>query len=411
MTAPLRQPAKLSVLDYAFSLLDSAASPQDFTIILRFSNPPPLENLRAGATSATNRYPVSGCKIKNRRWAPGTTEPLPLNGNGQPSLERFINDRFDVRRQSAVRQVLFANDETEARLVTRFHHAAADGLSAALWLGHQLSVAYGLSEPETTPAAFAEVALRESQTSVRRSAFAYSGASDPLWTTNYIASGARQWHTISFPADDLRRRCRRARGFTYSDLLATCTLEVLSSWNRKHVSKPTQKIGLWYPLNVRRNSTSGFGNGTSRIRVYARFAPQTSLIDKAREVRKQVSWATINGEWVVPQAPLFTRLPRSIVGPLLNGYLKQPTVDMATGVFSHAERWAGEAREAFKYVTQIECVGLLHSRQRLAINGATHQGQTWLTFTYDPALLDAADVCALARMFEHQIELARRELA
>src|ERR1700754_334492 len=291
MTAPLHQHVKLSVLDYAFSLLDSANSPQDFTIILHLNNPPSLENLRAGATSATNSYPISGCTIKNRTWVPGTRELLPLNGNGQPSLDRFVNDRFDVRRYSPVRQVLFASDdETEARLVTRFHHAAADGLSAALWLGHQLSVAYGLIEPETTATSFAEVALRDLDKSVWRSAFAYNGASDPLWTTNYIPSGARQWLSINFPANDLRYGCRRARGFTYSDLLATCTLEVLSRWNQRHVAKTQHKIGLWYPLNIRGNPTSGFGNGTSRIRLYARYSPTASLIEKTREIRKQVSW-------------------------------------------------------------------------------------------------------------------------
>ena len=413
MTAPLDNQAKLSTLDYAFSLLDSADSPQDFTIVLHLNNPPSLDALRAGATSAINRYPISGCKLNNRSWvyAAKAGVQLPLNGNGRPSLESFVNDRFDLRQQNPVRQVLFAGAKTETRLVTRFHHAAADGLSAALWLGHQLSVAYGLIEPVTTAARFDEVALRESSTSVRRSAFAFSGASDPLWTTNYIPSGARQWHTINFPANDLRMRSRRARGFTYSDLLATCTLEVLSQWNQSHTAKTTQKIGLWYPLNIRGNYGSGFGNGTSRIRLYARYPSNASLVDKAREIRKQVTWATTHGEWVVPKVPLFTRLPRPIVAPLLNGYLKQPTVDMATAVFSHADRWAGDAAEAFKYVTRIECVGLLHARQRLAINGATHQGQTWLTFTYDPALLDAADVRELARMFEQQIALARKELA
>jgi hypothetical protein len=84
---------------------------------------------------------------------------------------------------------------------------------------------------------------------------------------------------------------------------------------------------------------------------------------------------------------------------------------MASAVFSHADRWAGDAAEAFKYVTRIECVGLLHSRQRLAINGATHRGQTWLTFTYDPALSDASDARELARMYEEQIAIARKELA
>lgn len=409
MNAPNPNPAKLSMLDYAFSLLDSADSPQDFTIILHLNNPPAIESLRAGALSATNRFPVSGCTIKKRTWTPGITGQLPINGNGQPSLERFVNDRFDVRRESAVKQVLFANGETEARLVTRFHHAAADGLSAALWLGHQLGVAYGLTEPETTGASISEVALRDAEKSVWRTTSAYSSASDPLWTTNYIPSGARRWLTTNFPANDLRQGCRRARGFTYSDLLATCTLEVLAHWNQKHTPN-AEKIGLWYPLNIRGNSTSGFGNGTSRIRLYAQYPPQMPLIDKAREIRKQVSWATEHGEWVLPKMPLFTRLPRAIVAPLLNGYLKQATVDMATAVFSHADRWAGEAAEAFKFVTRIECVGLLHARQRLAINAATHQGQTWLTFTYDPALLDAAEVRELARMYEQQIAIARKEL-
>ncbi|HKS09786.1 MAG TPA: hypothetical protein VJS13_09590 [Pyrinomonadaceae bacterium] len=410
MTAALHNHAKLSTLDYAFSVLDSGDSPQDFTIILHLNNPPSLERLRAGAASATNRYPISGCKIKKRAWVPGNSGQLPINGNGRPSLDQFVNDRFDVRRHSPVRQVLFADGETEVRLVTRFHHAAADGLSAALWLGHQLSVAFGLIEPETTAASFAEVALRHLEKSVWRSTFAYNSASDSLWTTNYIPSGARQWLSISFPANDLRRACRRARGFTYSDLLATCTLEVLSRWNQQHDSKTTHRIGLWYPLNIRGNSASGFGNGTSRIRLYARYPREASLVEKAREIRKQVSWATAHGEWVVPKVPLFTRLPRPIVAPLLKGYLKQPTVDMATAVFTHADRWAGDAAAAFKFVTRIECVGLLHSRQHLAINAATHQGQTWLTFTYDPALLDVEHARELARMYEEQIALARKEL-
>ncbi|HEX5889227.1 MAG TPA: hypothetical protein VFY61_11005 [Pyrinomonadaceae bacterium] len=411
MNGPLRGETQLSVLDYAFTLMDSAESPQDFTIILHVRNPPSLENLRTGAASAMARYPVSSCTLKKRSWIHAPQPPsLPINGNGQPALEQFVNERFDLRRESPVRQVLFVDGETEARLVTRFHHAAGDGLSAALWLGHQLSVAYGLVEPETIRAPVSEVSLRQSETKVRRSAFAYHGASDPLWTTNYIPSGARGWLTINFPANDLRLGCRRVRGFTYSDLLATCTLEVLSHWNQKRQPKTQHKIGLWYPLNIRGNPTSGFGNGTSRIRLYARYPREASLSDKAREIRKQVAWATAHGEWVVPKVPLFTRLPRQIVAPLLNGYLKQPTVDMATGVFSHADRWAGDAAEAFKNVTQIECVGLLHSRQHLAINGATHQGQTWLTFTYDPALLDAEHAREIAGLYEQQIALARKEL-
>jgi hypothetical protein len=412
MSERLRHSTELSKLDYAFSLLDSADSPQDFIIILHLSNPPSLEDLRAGAASATNRYPTSACTIKNRSWVRATNggAQLPLNGNGASSVESFVNERFDARREAPVKQILVSNGDTETCLVTRFHHTAADGLSAALWLGHQLGVAYQLLEPQTTVASFAELPLRTATASVRRSVFAYNGASDPLWTTSYIPSGARQWLTINFDATELRQACRKARGFTYSDLLAACTLELFAAWNQRHDPRAHPRIGLWYPLNIRAKSPPGFGNGTSRIRLYARYPPDASFADKGREVRRQVAWSTEHGEWVIPQLPLFTRLPRPIVAPLLNGYLKQPQVDMATGVFSHADRWVGEAAESFKYVTGIECVGLLHSRQRVAINAATHQGRTWVTFTYDPALLEASDARELVEMYEQQIAAARKEI-
>ena len=415
MSRRFRNEKKLSTLDFAFDLLDGSHSPQDFAITLYLRNAPSFEALRRGAESATKRFPISGSTIKNRSWIYDAHLSVKrINGE---SVQSFVNERFDLRRQNPVKQIVSTCGDDEACLVTRFHHAAADGISAALWLGHQLSVAYGFIQPETAPGSFSEITLRASTISTRRSSFAYRGASDPLWTTNYIPSGARNWFTIDFTATDLQRGCRKARGFTYSDLLATCVLETLRTWNQTHdpnlTSAPnsTPKIALWYPLNIRGNPRTGFGNGTSRVRLYARYSRGASLVEKAREVRKQVSWTTEHGEWVVPEWPLFTRLPRPIVGPLLNGYLRQPTVDMATAVFSHADRWAGDAAEAFEYVTRIECIGLLHTRQHLAINGATHHGRTWITFTYDPALLDEADALELGRIYERQIALARKELA
>jgi hypothetical protein len=163
-------------------------------------------------------------------------------------------------------------------------------------------------------------------------------------------------------------------------------------------------------MNIRSRSFEGFGNGTSRIRLYARYEQSAPLITKAREVRRQISWTTEHGEWAIPEIPLFNRLPDWIVGPGLRRYLNRPSVDMATGVFSHADRWAGEAREAFQHVNRIECVGLLHPRQGLAINGATHRERTWLTFTYDVGLLRATDVDQLVEIYKDQLALARAEL-
>jgi hypothetical protein len=165
------------------------------------------------------------------------------------------------------------------------------------------------------------------------------------------------------------------------------------------------------PMNIRRNSDEGFGNGTSRIRVYARYDPAARLVDKCREVRRQVAWSSEHGEWVVPEIPWFTRLPRPIIAPLLRGYLNRASVDMATGVFSHAGSAMANACEAFKHVKKIESVGLLHPRQNLAINAATHHGHTWLTLTYDPGLLTTDDANELSRLYEQQIALAYESLS
>ena len=374
---------KLTVLDRAFKLLDGPTSPQDFTLILHFDEPLHRERVEAGAKSAREHY---GREI---------------NIETRINIEQFVNERFKPCRNYPIKQMLDG-----ATLATRFHHAAADGLSAALWLGHQLSVGYGLTPPSRS----AELSLRRAAISVRRSKFAYDGACDPLWTSGPARLGTRRWKTFSFPASDLRHACRRAGGFTYSDLLATCTLEMFRLWNESHIRNGAPRVGLWLPMNIRSRSFEGFGNGTSRVRLYARYSPSASLIEKAREVRRQVSWTTEHGEWAVPEIPLFTRLPSAITAPALRGYLNRPSIDMTTGVFSHADRWAGDAREAFKNVQRIECVGLLHPRQNLAINGATHRGQTWMTFTYDTGLLSNTDAEQLIRMFDQQIALAREEL-
>ena len=408
---------RMSLLDRAFYLLDSARSPQDFTLVLHLNEAPDVERFYTGAKSAMNRFPTSACCIDKQSWVWRENKYFKLEivntaseCETTPALERFIDERFDLRRQPPVKQILVMDGSSRACLATRFHHAAADGLSAALWVGHQLNVAYGYEAMQVERGAFDGPVLRRVPASVRRSRFAFDGASDRLWTTNLRRSGARRWLTIGFPATELQRACRRAGGFTYNDLLATCTLEVLTRWNSTHEDRES-KIGIWLPMNVRRESNGGFGNGTSRIRVYARYDSNVNLIEKCREVRRQVSWTSAHGEWAVPDIPWFTRLPHPIIAPLLRGYLNRPSVDMATGVFSHAGSAMANAGEAFRHVERIECVGLLHPRQNLAINAATHHGQTWLSFTYDPTQLTTVDIKELSRLYEQQIVFARQELS
>lgn len=406
---------RMPLLDVAFHLMDTARSAQDFTLILHLRDSPDIDSFYAGAKSAMNRFPTSASCIDGHAWVWRENKYFKLqivsvvtDSESRSAIERFIDEPFDLRHQPPVRQMLILSGPRTASLVTRFHHSAADGLSAALWLGNQLNVAYGREPIEVERRPFVELPLRNSPTSVRRSEFAFAGASDRLWTSDSRRSGRRRWLTIAFAATKLQKACRRAGGFTYNDLLATCTLEVFSQWNHAHFGE--SKIGLWVPMNIRRETRHGFGNGTSRIRLYARYNKDASLVEKCREVRRQVAWTSKHGEWVVPEVPWFTRVPRPIIGPLLRGYLKLPSVDMATGVFSHAGSWIANAGEAFKHVERIECVGLLHSRQSVAINAATHRNDTRLTFTYDEQLFSGSEARQLAQMYEQQIASAQEAL-
>ena len=406
---------RMPLLDRAFDLLDSARSPQDFALILHLNDAPEVDRFYTGAKSAMNRFPVSACCKDRQAWVWRENKYFKLEivtaaseFETKSAIERFVDETFDLRREPPVKQMLVLDGSSGGCLVTRFHHAAADGLSAALWVGHQLNVAYGFEAEQHERGEFNGLALRRLATSVRRSQFAFDSASDRLWTRRSRRSGVRRWFTIGFPATSLQKACRRAGGFTYNDLLATCTLEVLYQWNSTLGSRT--KIGLWMPMNVRRESNVGFGNGTSRIRIYARYDPNANLIEKCREVRRQVSWTTENGEWVVPQIQWFTHLPRPFIRLLLRGYLHLPSVDMATAVFSHAASGMANACAAFRHVERIECVGLLHPRQSLAINAATYEGHTWLSLTYDPALLTIDDVTELSTLYENQLALARQEL-
>ena len=171
-----------------------------------------------------------------------------------------------------VQQLVVVDDVTnEVKLVTRFHHAVADGLSAAMWVSHQLRVAHEKIAPVAEVSPFQNLHLRSHPSPVKKSRYAYRGPSNPLWTRRAKPSRARRWRTIEFAAGELREGCRRAGGFTYNDLLATCALQVFTRWNSLHCNGRQQKVGLWLPVNIRQQSAVGFGNGTSRIRLYPRY--------------------------------------------------------------------------------------------------------------------------------------------
>jgi hypothetical protein len=410
--------ARLSAIDLVCSIMDSPRRPLDFALLSHLNDAPILEALLAGERSARNLYPATGSYIDKRHWVRLIEPETALTATSVSSpedvgrtIEEFLDGPLDLRRQMPVQQLVIRNNlNAEVKLLTRFHHAVADGLSAAMWLGHQLRVARGkeAAVPEALP--FQGLPLRSHSSSVRRSRFAYRGPSDRLWTRSNQPARTRRWITIEVPAAELREGCR-TRGFTYNDLLATCALTVFSRWNLLHCNGRRHKIGLWLPVNIRQHSATGFGNGSSRIRLYARHSAGATFVETCREIHRQIFWSNRHGEWAVPQAAPLASWPPWVVTPLLRCYLNRPGVDMASAVFSHVEKWTRETSEIFQQVEKIESIGQLHINYCVAINGATYCDRTWLTFTYDPGLLSTEDIEGLVDMYQEQLHLACREFA
>jgi hypothetical protein len=407
--------ARLTMLDYVLSVMDTAQSRLDFAIIFHFNHELDLEALRRGAHSARRRFPTTGSRLLGNTWVrdPRSSETAletAICRDASTTIEDFINRPIDLHKDFPVRQLVASGAEQKTILITRFHHAAADGMSAALWLRHQLEVAGEIEQVEHQLHFFEPPLLKSLKTSVKKSRFAYAQPSDKLATSRTFRSGLRSWETIVIDATHLRKSIRKTGGFTYSDLLATCALEVYAEWNRLHKPDDNQRISLWLPMNVRQRASEGFGNGTSRIRVYATYARDASLVEKCHDVRRQIEWCTKHGEWVVPEIRTLVHLPRSLTGPLLRRNLTRRSLDMATGVFSHADKWNSAEGRVFDSVDRIECIGLLHPFHALAINGATHRGQTWLTFTYDNGLLTRSDVTQFKTLYQQRVDAALKQL-
>jgi hypothetical protein len=195
-----------------------------------------------------------------------------------------------------------------------------------------------------------------------------------LWTRDPKSVGARRWLTIELA------------GNISADALAAATLRAVSQWNRAHGAR-SEGMSLWMPVNIRRRGSTGFGNGTSRIRVFA-----SGENDVGAEIRRSLR----GGEWAVPADSLLMRLPCVVGDPLLRMYLNRPWASMASVVFSCVEDWPGRDEEAFADVEKIELIGQLHRSLPLAINAIRHRGKIWATLTYDSACLSAEDISNLA---------------
>lgn len=392
--------------------MDRATRPLDFTLILRFRRSLEHASLDRGAASARKQFPITASVIKGNSWHLANThrEPFPefrssTSGHGvEGYLRGFVDRRIQLTDELPLRQGLVRDPGAgEFHLATKIHHCAADLLSCLKWVRHQLSVASGIEPPVREIAPFRQIPLADGPPGARRNPD--WGTSERLWTRAGTPTNERRWSAFSIPVNGLEDLSRDKNGFTYNDVLVAAALETARWWNVRK-SGQSSRVGLWLPVNMRRDPFVGFGNGSSRIRIRHRFKPTATIRDMCLGVRTQVDRARRNGECVVPQRPLALRLPLGVVAPALRAYLRRPWADMGTLSFTHVQRWPGRDAECFRGLAGLEVVGALHARHPLMLAAVTCHDRTWLTATFDPGLLWAEDVAEIGQYFREVVSAA-----
>lgn len=405
-------PMQLSPLDLISTVMDRPARPLDFAFVLHLRDAPSYAALAEGGASARREFPSTAAILDGKVWrhAPTTDGALRVrdvdDSRVQQTVEEYVDAPWDLGRTPPVQQLVVTGPGSRgAVLVTRFHHAAADGLSAAMWLRHQLDVTWGARAPTSARAPHLHPELKRHAAARRVSAFAFGHPSDRLQVDSRPPSATRRWRTIAWRSGVPRAPLTGDGGVSYNDRLATSALETFRIWNAARVPGRAAEVGLWLPINIRAQPLKGFGNGSSRIRVYNRYPADATFHEKCRAVRRQVDWSRAQGEWAVPEHGWLRRLPMPVLKPLLRAYFNRPWVDMGTGVFSHMQRSPLDDLRPDQ-ATRVEVIGMLDTRHPFGISAISIGDVTYLTFVHDPAQIRDAEAAELVAIYERQLALA-----
>ena len=405
----------LAPLDLISAKLHLDARPLDFTAIVELdADETLLAALPAGAASACRLFPSAASRVHDRHWVWSDEVPfeaLPLDGPQavQASIDAFVNQGKNPHEDLQVRQRLIYRPGQRPLLLTRFHHCAFDGMSASMWLFHQLMVASGQLEAESKLGPWTAPILRDHDSPNRKSKYAHVGGARRLWSDGTEPSRTRRWLSMRLEHEPIRRAAAGVEGITYNDVLAAHFTWALVEWNKRHCA-PTNRIGLWLPTNIRSEPFVGFGNGSSRMRVYADAMKGPSVAERCRQFRLQVGWSKEHGEWYVPPIDGLLRLPDTWFSPLLRGYLGRPGVDMGTAPFTHLER-IGSMERFVSMIHSARWVMMLHKWHPIGMAAATIGAHTDMTLTYDPAMMSENKALEFLDLYRSLLEQGVAELA
>ena len=368
-----------------------------------------LGPLYQGAQSALAAFPLAGSRLRWRgldlpAWEPqpGVLPALTVRvfpeGERAVRIQEFLESPFRPEDGPPLRQMLLGiGDPQSWSLVTQVHHAVSDLVGVLLFLQWQLRVARGLVPSPVHPHEN-QPALIKAPRGARRNP--NSRPSTRLAVRSEGASRARAWRTLSVPRQRLRSLTQTLGGFRWNDCLLAAALDALAAWNERQGAS-TDRIGLWVPMNVRKERLRDFGNGASRIRIHREQASKTksmAFLENCHAVRRTVYQKKRAGEWAVPAFPVPNWLfPASV--PLLRRWFNRPWADFGTAGFTNLEHWPGDDEPVLNDVSKMEVIGCLHPRHPLYFAAMSGPEEATVTITWDPALLREEDIDCIAEVF------------
>jgi hypothetical protein len=259
------------------------------------------------------------------------------------------------------------------------HHALADGLSILLWLKAQLTTSGAIDFP---------LIIKSHPKPAKESVYKLSQTPDRFGREHVESiSSLRKWSSISFDKPLLNFK---DLGFSYNDFICSVLFKAMNEWfiqNRQW----DQKIGLYIPVNVRENPYQGFGNGSSRIKIYD-VDSELSYFETALAIREQVRWCKNNGFWSLPTSlKALSKMPQWLSRFLLKSYASKSGIDMGSMVFSHVESYKG-LEDLFSLFKDVKGIAQLYKAYSAGMTAVTLDQKTILTTTWDDAQLTESDI-------------------
>jgi hypothetical protein len=262
------------------------------------------------------------------------------------------------------------------------HHALGDGAALLMWLETQLS---GV---ETN-------AQMNSKIQVRRAGGAPL-SSGPKKSISLICkqdlvkpTAQKRWQTLWLSKEELQLRIsRESPGVTLNDWLCAAVFKALNTY----LISNNDPLGLWVPVNMRRSPFAGFGNASSRVRVYLDPSSLSgpvdlkNLGDLARRVRAQSRNGLASVSSAVRPLLAMNEFIANWVKVLLRLYFSRASMDPCTSAFSFITRVSRrDEGAAFPGVRSVETIGQLYHRHSIAFSGACFRDRVALTVFWDPA--------------------------